>query len=123
MNHGVRNGYVLQNIGTGSFVTHTESSFGIEPVCMIWDDIRKAEAHAKDLFVEYQIAKPAMAVRNRTWRVRRATRDQILKALAVGAYGPEYADKIRSTTSELAGRASDEQAESFREELDRNRRN
>lgn len=123
-NHGVRRAYVLQNRGTGSFVTHTESSFGIEPVCLIWDDLEKAKAHARDLGIEYQIAKPSLPVECRTWRVRAATRDQLLKALAVGAYGPEYTDRIRDTTERIGSSGTPpEQAESFREELDRNQRN
>jgi hypothetical protein len=120
-NHGVRRAYVLQNVGTESFVTHTESSFGIEPVCLIWDDLEAAKAHARDLGVEYQITKPSLPLRHRTWRVRPATRDQLLKALAVGAYGPEYTSKIRDTTEQIGGSGTtDEQAESFRQELERN---
>ena len=113
-NHGVRESYVIQNVGTESFVTHTEASFGIEPICLIWDDLEKAKAHARDLGIEYQIAKPSLPLRHRTWRVRRATRDQLLKALAVGAYGPEYTDTIRDTTEKIGGQGTaDEQAEAF----------
>lgn len=120
-NHGVRAAYVLQNVGTESFVTHTESSFGIEPVCLIWDDLHKAKQHARDLYVEYKIAKPSLPETHRTWRVRRATRDQLLKALAVGAYGPEYTDRIRDTTERIGGSGTPpEMTESFRDELDRN---
>jgi hypothetical protein len=124
LNHGVRAAYVLQNVGTQSFVTHTESSFGVEPVCLIWDDLEKAKAHARDLYIEYSIAKPSLPEHVRTWRVRRATQDQILKALAVGAYGPEYTDRIRDTTEKIGGNGTPpEQAEAFRDELDANRRN
>lgn len=113
-NHGVRRAYVLQNVGTESYVTHTESSFGIEPVCLIWDDLKAAKQHAENLRVEYQIAKPSLPVTHRTWRVRPATRDQLLKALAVGAYGPEYTHTINSTTSKIGGQGTtDEQAEAF----------
>lgn len=116
---GVRAAYVLQNKGSGSFVTHTESSFGIEPVCLIWDDLESAKQHAADLDLEYRIAKPSLPLDYRTWLVRRATRDQLLKALAVGAYGPDYMDTIRDTTSEIATTGTPpEQAEAFADELD-----
>jgi hypothetical protein len=121
---GIRRAYVLQNVGTGSFVTHTESSFGVEPVCLIWDDYQKAKAHAKDLGIEYQITRPSLPRIQRTWRVRAATRDQLMKALAVGAYGPEYTARIRDTTEQVGGGATtDEQAEAFRQELDNSGRN
>jgi hypothetical protein len=113
-------GFVLVNCGTGSFVTHTESSLGRKPVALVWDNLEAARRHALSLQVEYAENRPNLRKRDRTWAVLHATDEQIQEALAVGAFGKDYAWIIRQHTEQFRARDLTPEVEQFREELDKN---
>lgn len=113
------NGYVLQNVGTGSFVSHTEASLVLgKSVCLVWDNERAARDHARSLEVEYATNRVHLRPIDRMWRVRQATPEQLREAFAAGAYGPDYVSIIRSHTEQFRSREPLEEAEAFKRELD-----
>ena len=87
-------GFVVYNVGTGSTVSHTESSLGVEPFDMVWEHREQAELHARTLTAEYSIAHPELPEGARTWRVRPATAKQVERAKLVAAFGKDYEDVI-----------------------------